>query len=146
MEPTDALFDAINRGDIGSARDAISRGADLHGQNILGMTPMELSVDLGRNDISFLLLSMRGADDGRNRQPPATTTAAKPVSAKAAKQAARSQETPTKTATATKAPRPHSRPRGCSAATAARRSRMRGSWGSTPAATDSWPGDKRNFI
>ena len=35
-----------------------------NGHNILGMTPMELSVDLGRNDISFLLLSMRGADDG----------------------------------------------------------------------------------
>ncbi|HXA25894.1 MAG TPA: ankyrin repeat domain-containing protein [Acetobacteraceae bacterium] len=101
MEPTDALFDAINRGDIGSARDAISRGADLHGHNILGLTPMELSVDLGRNDISFLLLSMRGADDGRNQQPPATTTAAKPVSAKAAKQAARTQGTPAKTATAT---------------------------------------------
>jgi hypothetical protein len=29
------------------------------------MTPMELSVDLGRNDISFLLLSMRGEDSGR---------------------------------------------------------------------------------
>ena len=104
MDPTDALFDAINRGDIGAARDAISRGADLQGHNILGMSPMELSVDLGRNDISFLLLSMRGADDGRNRQPPATTTAAKPVSAKAAKQAARSQGTPAKTATATQAP------------------------------------------
>src|SRR5271157_6085874 len=38
LEPTDALFDAINRGDIGAARDAISRGADLSGHNILGMT------------------------------------------------------------------------------------------------------------
>ena len=65
MQPTDALFDAINRGDIATARDAISRGADLQGQNILGMTPLELSIDLGRNDISFLLLSMRAADDGR---------------------------------------------------------------------------------
>ena len=65
MEPTDALFDAINRGDIGAARDAISRGADLNGRNVLGMSPMELSVDLGRNDISFLLLSMRAGDRGR---------------------------------------------------------------------------------
>ncbi len=65
MAPTDALFDAINRGDIASARDALNRGADLNGVNILGMTPMELSVDLGRNDISFLLLSMRGDDSGR---------------------------------------------------------------------------------
>jgi hypothetical protein len=65
MQPTDALFDAINRGDIASAREALSRGADLNGVNILGMTPMELSVDLGRNDISFLLLSMRGEDGNR---------------------------------------------------------------------------------
>jgi hypothetical protein len=65
MQPTEALFDAINRGDIASARDALNRGADLNGVNVLGMTPMELSVDLGRNDISFLLLSMRGEDSGR---------------------------------------------------------------------------------
>ena len=65
MQPTDALFDAINRGDIAAARDALNRGADLNGVNVLGLTPMELSVDLGRNDISFLLLSMRGEDSGR---------------------------------------------------------------------------------
>ena len=35
------------------------------GTTCSGMTPLELSVDLGRNDISFLLLSMRGADDDR---------------------------------------------------------------------------------
>jgi len=64
MNPTDALFDAINRGDIVVARDAINRGADLDAHNVLGMTPMELSIDLSRNDISFLLLSMRGADTG----------------------------------------------------------------------------------
>ncbi len=86
MEPTEALFDAINRGDIGSARDAISRGADLRGHNVLGMTPLELSVDLGRNDISFLLLSMRGGDDGQSRQPPAGQTAAKPPLTRQAKQ------------------------------------------------------------
>jgi hypothetical protein len=65
LQPTDALFDAINRGDIAAARDALNRGADLDGVNILGMTPMELSVDLSRNDISFLLLSMRGEDSDR---------------------------------------------------------------------------------
>jgi hypothetical protein len=64
MDPNEALFDAINRGDIGAARDALNRGAELNATNILGMTPMELSVDLGRNDISFLLLSMRGEDGG----------------------------------------------------------------------------------
>jgi hypothetical protein len=62
MTPTEALFDAINRGDAAAARDAVNRGADLHGLNVLGLTPLELSVDLGRNDISFLLLSMRDGD------------------------------------------------------------------------------------
>ncbi len=61
LPPTEALFDAINRGDIVTARDAITRGADLDGTNLLGLTPLELSVDLARNDISFLLLSLRGA-------------------------------------------------------------------------------------
>ncbi len=60
MPPTEALFDAINRGDTVAARDAIGRGADIHGRNVLGLTPLEQSVDLGRNDISFLLLSLRG--------------------------------------------------------------------------------------
>lgn len=78
MPPTEALFDAINRGDIASARDAISRGADLNGHNLLGMSPMELSIDLGRNNISFLLLSYRGAEGGA---APART-AQSPLSAK----------------------------------------------------------------
>ena len=62
MSPTEALFDAINRGDLASARDAVNRGADLHGENLLGLTPLDLSVDLGHNDISFMLLSMRDGD------------------------------------------------------------------------------------
>jgi len=61
MSPTDALFDAINRGDLSAAQDAVSRGADLNGQNVLGMTPVQLSIDLGRNDITFLLLSAGGS-------------------------------------------------------------------------------------
>jgi hypothetical protein len=61
-DPTEALFDAINRGDIATAREAIDRGADLNGHSILGMTPLDLSVDLGRNDITFLLLSLRNGD------------------------------------------------------------------------------------
>ena len=70
MEPTDALFDAINRGDIAAARDAVSRGADLGGRNLLGMTPLDLSIDLARKDITFMLLSMRGGDSAPNRGPP----------------------------------------------------------------------------
>jgi hypothetical protein len=92
MEPTEALFDAINRGDIAVARDAISRGADLNGRNVLGMTPMELSVDLGRNDISFLLLSMRGGDSRRTPAP--VVAAAKPGASKVTRASAPARSAP----------------------------------------------------
>lgn len=64
LSPTDELFDAINRGDVAAARDALSRGAQLDAQDELGMTPLQLSVDLGRSPITFLLLSMRGSNSG----------------------------------------------------------------------------------
>jgi hypothetical protein len=67
MTPSEALFDAINRGDLPGARDAMNRGAQLEATNVLGLTPLELSVDLGRNDISFMLMSMRG-DSAAARQ------------------------------------------------------------------------------
>jgi hypothetical protein len=87
LPPTEALFDAVNRGDIVSARDAISRGADLDSTNLLGLTPIELSVDLGRNDISFLLLSLRGASAGARSAvaaaaPPALTAAERRAAAR----------------------------------------------------------------
>jgi hypothetical protein len=75
MSPNDALFDAINRGDVAAARDALNRGAELEARSVLGMTPLELSVDLGRNDISFLLLSYRGSDSGSSGGPPPTQAA-----------------------------------------------------------------------
>ncbi len=70
MSPTEALFDAVNRGDIAAARDALGRGADVDGRNMLGLTPLELSIDLGRNDLTFLLLSMRGAAGSSASAPP----------------------------------------------------------------------------
>ena len=72
MEPTDALFDAINRGDIACGARCDQPWCRLDGRNVLGMTPMELSVDLGRNDISFMLLSMRGGTTKARprRRPP----------------------------------------------------------------------------
>ncbi len=81
LPPTEALFDAINRGDIATAKDAISRGADLEGRNLLGLSPLELSVDLGRNDISFLLLSLRG--EGGSSRGTASAQATPPASPKA---------------------------------------------------------------
>jgi len=59
MPPNEALFDAINRGDLATAKDSLNRGADLNARNVLGLTPLDLAIDLGRNQISFLLLSLR---------------------------------------------------------------------------------------
>ena len=80
MPPTEALFDSINRGDLPGTRDAISRGADLQGTNVLGLTPLELSVDLGRNEISFLLLSLRGSTGSSAGRPAEAAAASKPPS------------------------------------------------------------------
>lgn len=79
LPPTEALFDAINRGDLATSKDALARGADIEGRNLLGLTPLELSVDLGRNDISFLLLSMRGSDGGSLRARSAQAATPVPV-------------------------------------------------------------------
>jgi hypothetical protein len=76
MAPNEALFDAINRGDVAAARDAIGRGADLNATNLLGLTPLELSIDLGRNEISFMLLSLRNSPGERAHQAAAAAQAA----------------------------------------------------------------------
>ena len=81
MGPTEALFDAVNRGDAGAARDAMARGADLNGHNILGLTALELAVDLGQNEIAFLLLSLRDAEPTFRAGRPAAHTAATPPAA-----------------------------------------------------------------
>lgn len=80
MQPTEALFDAVNRGDAAAARDAINRGAEIDAKNVLGLTPLDLSIDLGRRDISFLLLSMRGATGTSAQRPPQqAASASKPT-------------------------------------------------------------------
>ncbi len=76
-DPTTELFTAINAGDYSSAQDAISRGADLNGQNALGETPIDLSVALNRNSITFMLLAARNdagddsTDDSASAAPAA---------------------------------------------------------------------------
>ncbi|MCX5616702.1 ankyrin repeat domain-containing protein [Bombella sp. TMW 2.2559] len=66
VNPTAALFDAINRGSLLGAKEALSRGADINARNILDQTPLDLAIDLGRNDIMFQLLSLRTYNpDGR---------------------------------------------------------------------------------
>lgn len=106
MKPNDALFEAVNRGDIGSVREALGRGADVDARNVLGLTPVELSVDLGRNDITFLLLSMRGSGSAGRSAPPAaqaTRAVSAPVRVVAAPVAATpaAQARPAPTATLT---------------------------------------------
>lgn len=64
-DPTTALFAAVNSGNYSAAQDAISRGADPNAQNDLGETPLDLSIALNHNNITFMLLSARnegGAD------------------------------------------------------------------------------------
>ncbi len=80
MSPNDALFDAINRGDLSAAKDALNRGAQLDSKNVLGQTPTDAAIDLSRNDITFLLLSMRGAAPSL-RHAQGKTAAAIPVAA-----------------------------------------------------------------
>ncbi len=80
MSPNDALFDSITRGDLAAAKDAVSRGAQLDAKNVLGQTPTDAAIDLNRNDITFLLLSMRGAVS--NGRPVHTVAAEKPAHAK----------------------------------------------------------------
>jgi hypothetical protein len=84
MQPTDALFDAVNRGDIAAVREALGRGAEVSARNILGLTPVDLSVDLGHTKITFLLLSMRrGAPAPDARRGTTRTATAAPAGAPA---------------------------------------------------------------
>jgi hypothetical protein len=64
-DPTKLLFTAINHGDYTQARAAVSRGANLNARNALNETPIELAVELNRNNITFMLLSVR-AEEGQS--------------------------------------------------------------------------------
>jgi hypothetical protein len=76
LPPNAALFDAINRGDLPAAREAVARGATLEARNVLGLTPMDAAVDQGRTEIMFYLLSLRGGS--RPAAPPPEASAAAP--------------------------------------------------------------------
>lgn len=70
MNPNDALFDGIARGDLETVRDAINRGADLRARNALGLNPIDAAVDQGRPEITFYLLSVRGGSGMASQGPP----------------------------------------------------------------------------
>lgn len=95
MNPNDALFDGIARGDIQTVRDAVARGADVNARNALGLTAVDSAVDRGRPEIMFYLLSMRGT--GSSAPPPdrpAPDPRAQRAAAAAAAAAARSRPAP----------------------------------------------------
>jgi ankyrin repeat protein len=75
------LFDAINRNDLASARDAVARGASLQATNLLGLTPIDAAVDQGRSDIAFFLLQARAVE--ARRAEPAAAAAPRPAAAPA---------------------------------------------------------------
>jgi hypothetical protein len=77
LSPNDALFDAINRGDAGAAREAMNRGAQLDAKNVLGQTPIDAAIESNRNDITFLLLSLRTAEVSNARPKLVQTASAK---------------------------------------------------------------------
>jgi hypothetical protein len=78
-DPTTDLFAAVNNNDYGAAQDAVSRGADINAQNALGETPLDLSIALNNNSITFMLLSARN-EGGGSSAPPAPVAAGQPVS------------------------------------------------------------------
>ncbi len=85
MGPTEALFDAVNRGDRPAVQEAVTRGADLNARNVLGLTALELAIDLSNNDVAFLLLSLRDAGAGsptRAKSGKPAPAGAPPVAAK----------------------------------------------------------------
>ena len=79
-DPTKVLFSAINKGNYAEARAAVARGANLQASNGLGETPVALSVALGRNAITFMLLSVLheggGSSAGAGTGPAAPKTIA----------------------------------------------------------------------
>jgi ankyrin repeat protein len=72
-DPTAQLFTAVNNADYNSAQDAVSRGADINAQNNFGETPLDLSIALNHNSITFMLLSAR--NEGGEAPPSNVVTA-----------------------------------------------------------------------
>ncbi|MDE8348141.1 MAG: ankyrin repeat domain-containing protein [Acidocella sp.] len=81
-DPTVDLFAAINKSDYAGAQDAIGRGADLTAHDALGETPLDLSIALNQNNITFLILATSEEGGGNTSGPSvsaSSATAAKPA-------------------------------------------------------------------
>lgn len=75
--PTEALFDAINLGDLDEVRAAVAAGANIGARNVLGLTPLDLALDLGQTEIAFFLMSLGRAPT--RAQPPEPAAPRAPV-------------------------------------------------------------------
>jgi len=78
MNPNDALFAGISRGDIATVRDAVARGADVNARNALGLTAVDSAVDQGRPEVMFYVLSIRGIAGNAPPPPERNTRAQRP--------------------------------------------------------------------
>jgi len=103
LNPNEMLFDAISRGDVTAAREAVNRGADTNSRNVLGLTALDSAVDQGRPEMIFYLLSLRGSA-GNAAPPPGGAPLPRG-------RAPRPEPAPRVVATAPSAPAPPARPR-----------------------------------
>jgi len=101
MNPNDALFDGISRGDIATVRDAVARGADVNARNALGLTAVDSAVDQGRPEVMFYVLSIRGMAGNAPPPPERSTRAARPEPVQRTRSPSPREEARVQTATAT---------------------------------------------
>ncbi|MDW8400005.1 MAG: ankyrin repeat domain-containing protein [Acetobacteraceae bacterium] len=92
--PTQALFDAINLGDLDEVRAAVAAGANLGARNVLGLTPLDLALDLGQMEIAFFLMSLGRAPTRAQPSEPAAPRAPAPIPPVAGRGQARSVPLP----------------------------------------------------
>jgi len=104
MNPNDALFDGISRGDIATVRDAVARGADVNARNALGLTAVDSAVDQGRPEVMFYVLSIRGMA-GNAPPPPQPPRGARAPRPEPVQRTRPTREDPAATRTATVTPR-----------------------------------------
>jgi len=100
MNPNDALFDGISRGDLPTVRDAVARGADVNARNALGLTAVDSAVDQGRPDVMFYVLSVRSLA-GNAPPPPQPERGSRPPRPEPVRRAVPQAEPAVRTATVT---------------------------------------------
>lgn len=83
---TEQLFEAINQGEMEDVRAAVAAGADIGARNVLGLTPMDLAVDLGRTDVALYLISLGRVRERPLAPLPQDTTRQRDVARSAAQQ------------------------------------------------------------